>query len=416
MMLPDDYLRAVADAVHAVGGLFVLDCIASGTMWVDMQRQRRRRADQRAAEGLEQLAVLRAGDAVASARASAIDGTTSTSFACDLRSGCRSWKPTRSGGHAYHATHADRRADARCATRCGRPSGYGFEAARATQRSSGDKVRALLASARHCRASRRTGFEAPGVVVSYTDDPDIHTGAQVHRSRACRRRPACRCNATSPPTSGRSASACSASTSCTTSIARCASSRRRCARCANDSRRRSPPSRRGPAPDDCGAQHGPALDPAGGEVRQDDICLVERLRPQRHRRQPAGASDRHQLGHLGRLPTYDPTMVAAFMVIIVGETGVAPPNRPTETSGRVSQRAEAEGEGRAGADEVDRRKPAACLLNERLQRAVGRRVDQLAGGASRASPIRTVISATIARSPSGRGASRSPTARRRPRR
>ena len=56
MILPDDYLRAVADAVHAVGGLFVLDCIASGTIWVDMQATRRRRADQRAAEGLERLA------------------------------------------------------------------------------------------------------------------------------------------------------------------------------------------------------------------------------------------------------------------------------------------------------------------------------------------------------------------------
>ena len=71
MILPDDYLRAVADAVHAVGGLFVLDCIASGAMWVDMAGRRRRRADQRAAEGLEQLALLRAGDARASARASA---------------------------------------------------------------------------------------------------------------------------------------------------------------------------------------------------------------------------------------------------------------------------------------------------------------------------------------------------------
>ena len=63
MILPDDYLRAVADAVHEVGGLFVLDCIASGAMWVDMQATRRRRADLRAAEGLEQLALLRHGDA-----------------------------------------------------------------------------------------------------------------------------------------------------------------------------------------------------------------------------------------------------------------------------------------------------------------------------------------------------------------
>ena len=37
MLLPDDYLRAVAEATHEVGGLFVLDCIASGAIWVDMQ-------------------------------------------------------------------------------------------------------------------------------------------------------------------------------------------------------------------------------------------------------------------------------------------------------------------------------------------------------------------------------------------
>ena len=37
IVLPDAYLRAVADAVHEVGGLFVLDCIASGAIWVDMQ-------------------------------------------------------------------------------------------------------------------------------------------------------------------------------------------------------------------------------------------------------------------------------------------------------------------------------------------------------------------------------------------
>ena len=37
MILPDDYIRAVADATHEVGGLFVLDCIASGTLWVDMK-------------------------------------------------------------------------------------------------------------------------------------------------------------------------------------------------------------------------------------------------------------------------------------------------------------------------------------------------------------------------------------------
>jgi len=37
MMLSDEYIRAAADAVHEVGGLFVLDCIASGTVWADMK-------------------------------------------------------------------------------------------------------------------------------------------------------------------------------------------------------------------------------------------------------------------------------------------------------------------------------------------------------------------------------------------
>ena len=83
------------DAVHEVGGLFVLDCIASGAIWVDMKRHRRRRADQRAAKGLEQLALLRAGHADrARARARSTAPPAPASPATS-RSGCRSWKPTR---------------------------------------------------------------------------------------------------------------------------------------------------------------------------------------------------------------------------------------------------------------------------------------------------------------------------------
>ena len=37
IILPDDYLKAVSAAVHEYGGLFVLDCIASGCAWVDMK-------------------------------------------------------------------------------------------------------------------------------------------------------------------------------------------------------------------------------------------------------------------------------------------------------------------------------------------------------------------------------------------
>ncbi|MDA0235146.1 MAG: aminotransferase class V-fold PLP-dependent enzyme, partial [Proteobacteria bacterium] len=84
MMLPDDYLRAVADATHAVGGLFVLDCIASGTIWVDMD-----------ATGVDVLvsAPQKGWSAspccamvmLSAAARERIEGTTSTSFACDLK-------------------------------------------------------------------------------------------------------------------------------------------------------------------------------------------------------------------------------------------------------------------------------------------------------------------------------------------
>jgi aspartate aminotransferase-like enzyme len=63
MLLPDDYLRAVADAVHAVGGLFVLDCIASGALWVDMQACGIDVLISAPQKRLERLALLRPGDA-----------------------------------------------------------------------------------------------------------------------------------------------------------------------------------------------------------------------------------------------------------------------------------------------------------------------------------------------------------------
>ena len=111
MILPDDYLHAVADAVHEVGGLFVLDCIASGAMWVDMK-----------ATGVDVLISAPqkgwssspcCAMVMLSERArKAIDGTTSSSFACDLKKWLQIMETYEGGGHAYHATHADRRADA----------------------------------------------------------------------------------------------------------------------------------------------------------------------------------------------------------------------------------------------------------------------------------------------------------------
>ena len=173
MILPDGYLRAVADAVHAVGGLFVLDCIASGTIWVDM-----------AATGVDILisapqkgwsaspccAMVMLG---AEARAR-IAATTSTSFACDLRKWLQIMEAYEGGGHAYHATMpTDALVRLRDAMR--ETERRGFGTVRAQQQELGDKVRALLAR-RGIASVAAEGFQAPGVVVSYTDDADMQSG------------------------------------------------------------------------------------------------------------------------------------------------------------------------------------------------------------------------------------------------
>ena len=173
MMLPDDYMRQVAEATHAGGGLFVLDCIASGAMWVDMK-----------AIGVDVLVSAPqkgwssspAGAMVClSERAlKVMEGTTSTSFAADLKKWHQIMQAYESGGHAYHATLPTTALvelrDAMQETR-----DRGFATVREQQMALGQKVRALLTS-RGMPSVAAEGFQAPGVVVSYTTDPDIQSG------------------------------------------------------------------------------------------------------------------------------------------------------------------------------------------------------------------------------------------------
>lgn len=170
MILPDDYLQAVASAVHEVGGLFVLDCIASGAMWVDMQATGVDvlvSAPQKGWSGSPACAMV-----MLSERArQAIDGTTSTSFACDLKKWLQIMETYENGGHAYHTTMpTDALARLRDVMRETRA--YGFEKVRQEQVELGAKVRALF-ERRGIRSVAADGFKAPGVVVSYTGDPDI---------------------------------------------------------------------------------------------------------------------------------------------------------------------------------------------------------------------------------------------------
>ena len=175
MLLPNDYLQKVAAAVHAHGGLFVLDCIASGTIWIDMRATGVDvliSAPQKGWSGSPCCAfVMLNGDALDS-----MASTTSTSFACDLSKWLEIMQVYENGGHAYHATMPT---DSLTAFRdvMKETESYGFEKVRAEQQELGDRVRALLAE-RGIQSIAAPGFEAPGVVVCYTDDPDIKTGSK----------------------------------------------------------------------------------------------------------------------------------------------------------------------------------------------------------------------------------------------
>ncbi|MEP3264253.1 MAG: aminotransferase class V-fold PLP-dependent enzyme [Hyphomicrobiales bacterium] len=173
MMLPDDYMKAVAEAVHNVGGLFVLDCIASGTVWVDMREI-----------GVDILisapqkgwsASPSSGLVMMSKRALEVLPTTkSTSFAADLAKWHQIMQAYLSGGHAYHSTMPTDALrgfrDAMLETR-----EQGFDLIKQNQLELGRRVRDLLKEAGF-KSVAAEGFEAPGVVVSYTDETDIHNG------------------------------------------------------------------------------------------------------------------------------------------------------------------------------------------------------------------------------------------------
>jgi len=173
MLLPDEYLRAVADAVHSVGGLFVLDCIASGELWVDMQAcgvDILISAPQKGWSSSPCSALVMLGKEARER----ISDTTSSSFACDLRKWLDIMQAYENGGHAYHATMPTDALKGFRDTML-ETGEYGFEKVCAEQIELGRRVRELLEG--HGFGSvAAEGFQAPGVVVSYTDDPDIQNG------------------------------------------------------------------------------------------------------------------------------------------------------------------------------------------------------------------------------------------------
>jgi aspartate aminotransferase-like enzyme len=171
LMLPDAYLSRLSAAVHKVGGLLVLDCIASGAMWVDMKSTGVDvliSAPQKGWSGSPCCAMV-----MFSERArKAIEATQSSSFACDLKKWLQIMEAYEAGTHMYHTTMpTDALAQLRDVMK--ETQSYGFAKVKQEQQELGQQVRSLLES-RGFKSVAAQGFQAPGVVVSYTQDAEIH--------------------------------------------------------------------------------------------------------------------------------------------------------------------------------------------------------------------------------------------------
>ena len=173
MILPPEYLRAVGEAVESVDGLFVLDCIASGAMWVDMVASKVDvliSAPQKGWSSSPCCALI----AMSERARQKIDATQSTSYSCDLKKWLQIMETYEKGAHIYHTTMpTDSLRVLRDVMK--ETQAAGFANLKKNQEDLGLRVRALL-EAKGFKSVAAPGFQAPCVVVSYTKDPDIQNG------------------------------------------------------------------------------------------------------------------------------------------------------------------------------------------------------------------------------------------------
>jgi len=175
IILPNDYLKEVAQAVHSIGGLFVLDCIASGAIWVDMKDvgvDVLISAPQKGWSGSPCCGLVMMNDEAVER----MQSTQSSSFACDLKKWSEIMNAYENGGHAYHATMPTDSL-VRFSQVMQETKEYGFVKVHAAQVELGKKIRSIL-SKKGITSVAAQGFEAPGVVVSYTKDPGLQNGVK----------------------------------------------------------------------------------------------------------------------------------------------------------------------------------------------------------------------------------------------
>lgn len=174
IMLPDDYIKQLAEAVHSVGGLLIIDCIASGCIWLDMQDlgiDILISAPQKGWSSTPCAGLVMMNHA-AVAR---VEATESTSFSCDLKQWLTIMRAYENGGHAYHATMpTDSLIKFRDTVK--EAEAIGLDKLKTAQQQLGEKVCKLLADNGFNSVASK-GYQAPGVIVAYTDRDDINKGA-----------------------------------------------------------------------------------------------------------------------------------------------------------------------------------------------------------------------------------------------
>lgn len=175
IILPDNYIRELSKAAHSVNALMVLDCIASGCVWIDMEDTGVDILISAPQKGWSSQPC--AGLVMMSTNArEKINTTESDSFAMDLKKWLSIMETYEAGGHAYHATMPTDSLkvfrDTLSETR-----EFGFSTAFDAQWKLGKSVRKSLKNW-GIQSVAADGFGAPGVVVSYTDSSDIQNGSR----------------------------------------------------------------------------------------------------------------------------------------------------------------------------------------------------------------------------------------------
>ena len=174
LLMPDEYLTQIAKAAHEVGALFILDCVASGALWVDMKQV-----------GVDVLITAPqkgwtstpcAGLVMLSQ--SGVDrlmDTQSDSFVLDVKKWHQIMTAYLDGGHAYHATMpTDGLAHFYEALL--EIKAFGFQKAKDAQIELGQRLR-LIMEQRGFKSLAADGFKSPSVIVSHTTRDDFKNGA-----------------------------------------------------------------------------------------------------------------------------------------------------------------------------------------------------------------------------------------------